>query len=207
MKTKQRYKCKQCAYNFSIDKLKHGIDQRYVKQCLQLYLEGMGFSAIERVVGVSHVSVINWVKRYGQALKKVTESGKNISAVELDELCSYVGSKKKLWVWLAVDRADKQVLGFTLGDRSAATGDKLYKSLSDFEISSYYTDYWTAYESVLYKEHHVRGKAGTYTVENMNGLVRHYLARFQRRSKCYAKSIAMVEYSLKLLLNKLSIEN
>jgi len=93
---KQRYKCKQCAYNFSIDKLKRGIDQYYVKHCLQLYLEGMGFRAIERVVGVSHVSVINWVKQYGKALKKVTESGKNIAAVELDELCSYVGSKKKL---------------------------------------------------------------------------------------------------------------
>ena len=92
---KQRYKCKQCAYNFSIDKLKQGIDQYYVKHCLQLYLEGMGFRAIERVVGVSHVSVINWVKQDGKALKKVTESRKNIAAVELDELCSYVGSKKK----------------------------------------------------------------------------------------------------------------
>ena len=78
-----------------MDKLKQGIDQYYVKHCLQLYLEGMSFRAIERVVGVSHVSVINWVKQYGKALKKVTESGKNIAAVELDELCSYVGSKKK----------------------------------------------------------------------------------------------------------------
>jgi IS1 family transposase len=53
-------------------------------------------------------------------------------------------------------------LGFTLGDRSAETGAKLYKALADFEISSYYTDYWTAYESGLYKEHHVRSKAATY---------------------------------------------
>ena len=52
--------------------------------------------AIERVVGVSHVSVINWVKQYGKAFKKVTESGNNIAAVELDKLCSYVGSKTKL---------------------------------------------------------------------------------------------------------------
>ena len=98
-------------------------------------------------------------------------------------------------------------MGFTLEDRSAETGDQLYKALSDFEISSYYTDYWTAYESVLYKEHLVRSKAATYTVENMNGLGRHYLARFQTRSKRYSKSIDMVEYSLKLLLNKLSMRN
>ena len=92
---KQRYRCKQCAYNFSIDKLQHGIDAYYVKKCLKLYLEGMGFRAIERIVGVSHVSVINWVKKYGDVLKKVESSGQNIDAVELDELCSYVGNKKK----------------------------------------------------------------------------------------------------------------
>ncbi len=98
-------------------------------------------------------------------------------------------------------------MSFTLGDRSAETGDQLYKALADFEISSYYTDYWNAYESVLYKEHHVRSKAATYTVENMNGLVRHYLALFQRRSKYYAKSIDMVEYAMKILFNKLSMGN
>jgi len=89
---KQRYQCKHCAYNFTVAKLQRGIDQQYVQLCLKLYLEGMGFRAIERVVGVSHVSVINWVKKYGKA-------GKPLSAVELDELCSYVGSKKKIWSW------------------------------------------------------------------------------------------------------------
>ena len=78
-------------------------------------------------------------------------------------------------------------MGFTLGDRSAETGAKLYKALADFEISSYYTDYWTAYESVLYKEHHVRSKAATYTVENMNGLVRHYLVRLSEEKQMLFK--------------------
>jgi hypothetical protein len=42
-----------------------------------------------------HVSVINWVKKYGKALTHPSEQGKKLSAVELDKLCSYVGSKKK----------------------------------------------------------------------------------------------------------------
>ena len=67
--------------------------QQYVALCLKLYLEGMGFRAIERVVSVSHVSVINWVKKYGKALTHAVEQQrKKLSAVELDELCSYVGS-------------------------------------------------------------------------------------------------------------------
>ncbi len=56
---KQRYECKQCAYNFNIAKLQHGIDQQYVGLCLKLYLKDMDFKAIERVVSVSHVSAIN----------------------------------------------------------------------------------------------------------------------------------------------------
>ena len=58
----------------------------------------MGFRAIERVGGVRRVRVINWVKNYGKALKGIENSGQNIAAVELDELCSYVGSKKALGV-------------------------------------------------------------------------------------------------------------
>lgn len=52
----------------------------------------MSFRAIERVVGVSHVSVINWVKKYVTALARALEQGKQLSAVELDELYSYVDS-------------------------------------------------------------------------------------------------------------------
>jgi transposase-like protein len=92
--SKQRYRCKQCAYNFTMAKRQPGIDQHYVALCLKLYLEGMGFRAIERVVGVSHVSVMNWVKKYSKVLTHVVEQEKQLSAVEFDELCSYVGSKK-----------------------------------------------------------------------------------------------------------------
>ena len=107
-------------------------------------------------------------------------------------------------MWLAVDRAGKKVLGFTLGDRSCRTGKRLYGLLSGLEVASYYTDYWPAYDSILRAEHHVKSKAETYTVEGMNSLLRHYLARFKRRTKCYSKSVVMVEYSLNLLLNKLA---
>ncbi len=70
----------------------------------------MAFKAIEHVVGVSHVSVINWVKKYGKALSHASEREKKLSAVVLDELCSYAGSKKKIWICLAVDSVGKRVL-------------------------------------------------------------------------------------------------
>lgn len=93
---KQRYKCKTYPYNFTTNKLERGMDQDYVQLSLKLYLQGMGSRAIEHVVGVSHVSVINWVKKYGKALKRLSKPRSKLSGVELDELCSYIGNKKKL---------------------------------------------------------------------------------------------------------------
>ncbi|MEZ0484153.1 IS1/IS1595 family N-terminal zinc-binding domain-containing protein [Fibrella aquatica] len=61
---RQRFKCKQCAYNFTVDKVGKGISTYYVIKALQLYIEGVSLREIERLLGVSHVSVMNWVKKY-----------------------------------------------------------------------------------------------------------------------------------------------
>ncbi|MEO9572039.1 MAG: hypothetical protein ABJH82_03095 [Polaribacter sp.] len=61
---RQRYKCKDCSYFFTVNKLGKKIDDYYVNKALQLYLEGLSYREIERILGVSHVSIINWVKKY-----------------------------------------------------------------------------------------------------------------------------------------------
>lgn len=61
---KQRYKCKSCGYHFSVNKVGKKIDAYYVVKALQLYIEGVSYREIERLLGVSHVSVMNWVKEY-----------------------------------------------------------------------------------------------------------------------------------------------
>jgi len=61
---RQRYRCKNCNYYFTVNKLGNKIDDYYVNKALQLYLEGLTYREIERILGVSHVSVINWVKKY-----------------------------------------------------------------------------------------------------------------------------------------------
>lgn len=61
---RQRFTCKKCNYNFTVGKLGKQIDDYYVIKALQLYLEGVSYREIERLLGVSHVSVMNWVKKY-----------------------------------------------------------------------------------------------------------------------------------------------
>lgn len=62
--SKQRYLCKNCKYFFTVNKIGKKIDDYYVTKALQLYLEGLSYREIERILGVSHVTVGNWVKTF-----------------------------------------------------------------------------------------------------------------------------------------------
>ena len=55
VKNRQRYRCKDCNYFFTVGKLGKQIDDYYVNKALQLYLEGLTYREIERILGVSHV--------------------------------------------------------------------------------------------------------------------------------------------------------
>ena len=63
VKDRQRFKCIDCQYYFTVMKDGKNIDPYYVIKALQLYIEGISYREIERILGVSHVSVINWVKK------------------------------------------------------------------------------------------------------------------------------------------------
>ena len=73
--------------------------------------------------------------------------------------------------------------------------------LNKLSADIYATDHYRAY-TILPKARHIQSKAHTYTVESKNSQIRHYLARFRRRTKCYSKAIHMVIDSLTLLFNR-----
>ena len=54
----------------------------------------MGFRAIGRVKGISHVTVLNWVKQVGELLPNAYDPQTIPQVGELDELETFVGSKK-----------------------------------------------------------------------------------------------------------------
>ncbi len=92
---RQRYKCHDCGYNYTVELKSTAFSASVKKQALQLYLEGLGFRSIGRVLGVSHVSVQRWIKKFGQELEAL-KSENEISIVELDEMHTYIGNKKIL---------------------------------------------------------------------------------------------------------------
>lgn len=64
VKEKQRYLCKKCTYHFTVQKVGKKIDNYYIVKAIQLYLEGLSMREIERVLGVSHSTISNWLKTY-----------------------------------------------------------------------------------------------------------------------------------------------
>ena len=64
------------------------------------------------------------------------------------------------------------------------------------------TDYWQPYEHFIPEKDHVQSKAETYTVEGYNSIFRHFLVRLRRKTKCYTKSVRMLELSILLLMHK-----
>jgi transposase-like protein len=91
----QRYKCKGCGNNFSIDYQQVVESEKKRRFALSMSLEGLGFHSLGRLLNVSHVSVINWVKKYGMELSKI-RNHKPVQVMELDEIHSYVLSKKTI---------------------------------------------------------------------------------------------------------------
>lgn len=61
---KQRYLCKRCTYHFTVRRVGKKIDNYYIVKAIQLYLEGLSLREIERVLGVSHSTISNWIKKY-----------------------------------------------------------------------------------------------------------------------------------------------
>jgi transposase len=94
-KGKQRFKCKDCIYYYSVVH-KHGSGSNAQKrQALELYLEGLGFRSIGRLLKFSHVTIYNWIRQYGKNLELLQNKHK-ICITEVDEMYAYVGSKKTL---------------------------------------------------------------------------------------------------------------
>lgn len=64
------------------------------------------------------------------------------------------------------------------------------------------TDHWKAYTEFIPSSQHTQSKAETYTVEGLNSVMRQFVARLHRKTKCYTKSLRMLELSLILLFEK-----
>ena len=94
-KGKQNYICVDCRRQFiNPDKPQRGYEQEFKQECLRMYVNGMGFRAIGRVKGVHNTTVLEWVRQVSELLPDYYDPEQIPEGGELDELETFVGSKK-----------------------------------------------------------------------------------------------------------------
>lgn len=92
---KQNHICVGCGRQF-IERYEtsRGYSDEVKRECLKMYVNGMGFRGIERVKGVHHTTIIHWVKQVGGQLPDAYAPQTIPEVGELDELETFVGAKK-----------------------------------------------------------------------------------------------------------------
>lgn len=77
---------------------------------------------------------------------------------------------------------------------------RLAQRLEDkYNINYLCTDHYPAYSYYKISKTHIQSKSETCLIESKNSIIRRCLARFNRRTTRYSKSIEMIEASLNLL--------
>jgi insertion element IS1 protein InsB len=131
--------------------------------------------------------------------------------LELDELWSFVLKKAHdSWIWIALCRQTRQVVAFTVGDRSKKTGQRLWEAIPErYRQGHCFTDFLKVSASVIPEEQHTAvGKESGETahVERWNNTLRQRLARFVRMTLSFSKSEVMHEACLLLFLHRYNRE-
>ena len=93
---RQRFLCKDCNYYFTVKKLGKQIDDYFVTKALQLYLEGLSFREIERIIGVSHVTISSWIKKYNIKRPPHSEFHTTYKVFKQNELIEFMQNEENI---------------------------------------------------------------------------------------------------------------
>jgi insertion element IS1 protein InsB len=104
---------------------------------------------------------------------------------------------EKLWLWRAYDPIAWRTVAWVLGDRSDASCQKLIDKVG-LKGKTFATDDWEGYHRLIPENQLFTGKDLTFPIEQDNSNIRHFLARFRRKTKVVSKSKEMVDLSIRL---------
>jgi insertion element IS1 protein InsB len=91
----------------------------------------------------------------------------------------------------------RRTVAGVLGRRDDATGQKLLSKIG-VEGKTFVTDDWQGYHRLIPQDQLFTGKDLTVPIEQDNRNIRHFLARFRRRTKVVSKVVEMVDLALRI---------
>ena len=161
-------------------------------------LEKIPLAGIVRVVAVSESWLQSYVNEKYENISRqveITPKHKARLTIECDEMWSFVGHKKnKQWVWLALDRDTREIVGVYVGSRNVKGAKALWDSLPSVyrQCAVSYTDFWAAYGRIFpSKRHHAVGKETGQTnhIERLNNTFRQRISRLVRQTLSFSKKV------------------
>ena len=198
----QRYKCKDCGAVFVWKYQKKTVNpkNKYKREIMDCYAEGMGLNSLCRVFKVGINSIQFWIAKEGKRFIQPDISKEKF--VSCDEMWTFVQKKKtKAWIWLCYSKMTKKILAVHIGNRGKESAKKLIDQVPNMKI--YCTDNWDAYNFGI-KDPNTReiGKRNTQDIERFNLRMRMLLARLQRKTIKFSKSLERLQYSVNLVINR-----
>ena len=110
-------------------------------------------------------------------------------------------------MWTAYSRNQRRVIAHVIGEGLEAA-KAIYRKVKSINprIDVIYTDanscYDVAFKQMNIKEPHVMTKKETHLIESSNSSIRDSLARFNRKTKRFSKSLAMLDLTLDLFFHR-----
>ena len=96
VRSKQRYKCHNCGYNFVLGDARHK-QVTELKKALSIILYSLGkssFGFLGKLFGVSRTTAYYWVRQVAEATEEPT-IGDEICSIDFDEMWHFIQSKKE----------------------------------------------------------------------------------------------------------------
>ncbi|WP_159452125.1 IS1 family transposase [Hymenobacter roseosalivarius] len=183
-------------------------------QVEKLLAERNSQHSIVRVTGVSRMTVAKLANKAQSVrtplprLRPKKAQRHEWEALELDEMWTFVGRRKrKVWLWLAVERASRRIVAWVTGRRDAATARRLWQALPRRcrRHGWYFTDLFPTYVGVLPRWQHRRcpkGSGGTSVIEAIHCSLRQRCGVLVRKSCSFSKSLPMHSARIKICIDQ-----
>ena len=161
---------------------------------LYLYFLGLSLRNTSKALTIfrdekrSHVSVWNWIQRFGsyQIYKR-----KRVSAFIIDETAIQIGNQH-FWLWICTEPIYSSVLGIYISDeRNMLIAEKFIRSLvSNYGKHTVYTDGGTWYHeacSTIGLKHHLHSSIEKSLMERVNQYLKDRIESFDDYYPCMQK--------------------
>lgn len=203
----QRIKCNSCHCCPVLQPKKaQNIDFEALKRS---FLERLSLCGVSRIFAISYYQVYQNLNltllllpnfRTQVANQKGTEN-----ILEFDELCGFCKCKaNKQWLWVALNRHNRQIVAYVIGDRSEQTFRRLIRKIPiEYLKNKSYSDYWKSYKILLSKGNHQQvGKESGQTnhIERWNATLRARISRYVRKSLSFSRKLKYHHLVTKLFI-------